>query len=150
MFALTRRFQNPVRQRRPNRKGGAVVETAFCIPLVILLMLGTLEVCAGLYLYESCKVAGFEGIRLGIRRGGTPEEVIFRANEVLTSRGITYPQGANYGVFVTPSDFSDLNALDPITVTISVPTEGNSIFIFDTLANRKIQASVTMVREFDE
>lgn len=137
--------------RRSDRRGGAVVEAAFCLPLIIILMMGTLEVCSALYLYESLKVACFEGIRLGIRRGGTPQEVITRANEVLQSRGIVIPpNNPNFGVTVTPLNFNDLNAMDPIEVTIVSPAEPNSLFIYSAFVNQRISASVTMVREFDE
>jgi len=142
------RYQKKRCRKMNERRGGAVVETAFCIPVVIILMMGTLEVCSGIYLYESCKVAGFEGVRLGIRRSGTAEEVLYRTNEVLAARGVKIPNGGGYGVTIEPNNFSNLNALDPITVTVSVPTQGNSIFLFDTFANRTIRASVTMVREF--
>jgi hypothetical protein len=144
-------YQNR-RNRLPGmhrRRGGAIVETACCIPLIILLMMGTLEVCSGIYLYESCKVAGFEGIRVGIRRGGTADDVIARTRQVLAERRVTLPETGIYGVSVEPSDFSQLKALDPITVTVTVPTEGNSVFLFDTFAKRVIRASVTMLREFD-
>jgi hypothetical protein len=136
--------------RRSNRRGGAIVEAAFCIPLIIILMMGTLEVCSAIYLYESMKVACFEGIRLGVRRGGTPEEVIIRANEVLTARGVVIPtNNPNLGVRVTPTSFDNLNAMDRIRVEITAPSEPNSLFIFNTFVNQQIKASVTMVREFD-
>ncbi len=131
------------------RRGGAAVEAAFCLPLIIILMAGTLEVCSGIYLYESCKVAAFEGIRIGIRRGGSADEVIIRAQEVLTARGIVIPADGDFGITTEPADFGQLNSLDPITCTIAVPTQGNTIFLFDTFTNRTIRASVTMVREFD-
>lgn len=127
------------------------METVFCIPLVIILMMGTLEVCSALFLYESLKVAAFEGVRLGTRKGGTAAEVVNRANQVLASRGIVIPpNNAQYGVTVTPGNLSTAQALDPITVTVAAPTQGNSLFIFSTFLNQRIVARVTMVREYSQ
>jgi Flp pilus assembly protein TadG len=139
----------PPFQRKRSRRGGAIVETVFCIPLVILLMMGTLEVCSAIFLYESLKVAAFEGVRIGTRKGGTTTEVLNRTHQVLASRGVVMPANSSlYGVTVSPLDLSATQALDPITVTISAPTQGNSRFIFGTFANQRIVARVTMVREF--
>ena len=123
----------------------AAVEAAICFPLIILLMLGTLEITAGLFLRESLSICSFEGCRVGTRRRATAADVEARAQEALADRGVT---GAT--VIVTPGNFDSLSALDPITVEIAAPTAGNSIFIFDNLADRTIRSSVTMVREFDD
>lgn len=130
---------------RTTRSGVAAVEAALCIPLILILMLGTLEITSGLYLRESLSVCSFEACRTGTRRRSTAADVQARATEVLADRGVT---GAT--VTITPSSFDALSSLDQFTVAISAPTAGNSIFIFDNLANRTIQSSVTMVREFDD
>jgi Flp pilus assembly protein TadG len=151
MFAFFQQRQQRRVFRRQDRHGGAVVEAAFCIPLIIVIMIGTLEVCSALYLYESLKVAAFEGIRMGVRRGGTPQEVATRANEILTSRGIVIPTNSSqYGVVVTPSSFAGLDAMDPIKVTITAPAVPNSLFAYTTFVSQSIKAEVTMVREFDD
>lgn len=151
MMNLRRMMNRSRSNRRSNRRGGAVVEAAFCIPLIIVIMMGTLEVCSAIYMYESLKIAAFEGIRMGIRRGGTPQEVATRANEVLTARGIVIPtNNSQFGVKVTPSSFTGLKAMDPIKVTITAPAVPNSLFAYSTFINQSIKAEVTMVREFDD
>ncbi|MFT5299781.1 MAG: hypothetical protein ACI814_000554 [Mariniblastus sp.] len=134
-----------------SRGGVAAVEAAICFPLIIILMLGTLEITSGLYLKESLVVCAFEGARAGIHRRSTAQDVLDRVQEMLNDRQVDIPSGdPALGVTVTPSDFSGLGELDPITVKITAPTAGNSIFIFDSMANRNVSASVTMVREFDD
>jgi hypothetical protein len=143
--------RKPNARRRRRRGGGAAVEAAFCFPLIIILMMGTLEICAGIYLKESLTVCAYEGVRAGIHRRSTAEDVRERVLEMLEDRHITIPGGSSgQGLEIIPSDFSDLNALDPITVRLTAPTAGNSLYIFDSLVNRNVSASVTMVREFDE
>ena len=131
-------------------KGVAAVETALCIPILLNAMMGTLEICSAIYLKESIAVCAFEGARVGIRRYATADDVTARVQEALDDRKVVIPNEGGFGVRVLPPDFSNLSALDPITIEIIAPTAGNSIFVFDTLFNRNITASVTMVREFDE
>ena len=141
------------RKYSDQREGAAVVEAAICIPVVIILMLGTLEVCSGLYLAESLTVCAYEAARAGVRRRTTAQDVYDRAVEVLESRNVALPTGETgelSGIVIEPSNFEDLKALDEIRVTITANTSGNSLYIFDSFFNRNIQASVAMVREFDE
>lgn len=138
---------------RRARRGGAAVEAAICFPVIIILMMGTLEICAGIFLKESLTLCAYEGVRAGIHRRSSAEDVMERVLEMLEDRQITIPEssdGSPQGIEIIPSDFSDLKALDPITVRIIAPTAGNSLYIFDSLVNRNVSASVTMVREFDE
>jgi len=130
---------------RSQRSGAAVVEAAICFPLILVLMLGTLEITSGLYLRESLSICGFEACRVGTRRGATADDVRDRATEVLADRGVSGGE-----VIITPDSFDALNSLDQISVQVSAPTAGNSIFIFDNLANRTIRSRVTMIREFDD
>lgn len=131
--------------RRNRRRGAAAVEAAFCIPMLFIVMFGTLETCSGIFLAEAVKVSCYEGCRVGVRRRATRADVLAQVNNVLAARNIT---GAT--VEVSPDTFSGMKALDPITVRISAPTAGNSLYIFDFFAGRTIAAEVTMVKEFDE
>lgn len=158
-FDRTRHSRSPIRSRGRRsrsfvRRGVAAVEAAICFPLIIILMMGTLEICAGIYLKESVSICCFEGCRVGIRRRATRDEVIARVREVLADRQVilgTNGDGSQVGVEVLPDvDWSTLNEMDQITVRITAPTRGNSLYIFDTLVNRDVSSSVTMVREFNE
>lgn len=128
-----------------SRGGAAAVEAAICIPVVIVLMLGTLEISAGIYLKESLTVAAYEGVRAGVKRRSTYADVVGRCQDVLDARGVT-----DGTIVVTPSDFSALQALDPVTVRVTAPSAGNCVMIFDHMVNREVSAEVVMAREFTE
>ena len=128
--------------------GSAAVEAAICLPLIILLMLGTLEVCAGFYLKESLTVAAYEGARTGVKRRATESDVEDQVRAILEARDVTLDNGGS--ISIVPSDFSTLSALDPITVRVTAKTTGNSVLIFDSLVNREVTAHVVMLREFNE
>ena len=128
------------------REGAAAVECALCIPVVVILMIGTLSVCSDIYLKETLTVAAFEGVRSAVRRRATPEIAIASAENILNSRGIV-----NGTVTVIPDDFSGLQAMDDVTVLVTAPVEGNSFFSWNAiLPTRYVSARVTMVREFDD
>lgn len=131
-----------------SRHGAAVVEAAICLPLIIILMLGTLEICAGFYLRESLTVAAYEGARAGVKRRATREDVEARIQDILAARNVTLDHGGS--IEIVPGDFSSLQALDPITVRVTANTTGNSVMIFDSMINRRLSANVVMLREFTE
>lgn len=148
MFATTKK---PVSRRsamhRRSRFGAAAVEAALCIPVIIILMFGTLEISAGFFLKESLTIAAYEGARTGVKRRATRAQVEARVQDILDARNVSL--GESGSITVTPSDLSTLDALDPLTVVIRAPSAGNSALIFDSLTNRTITATVKMAREFD-
>jgi Flp pilus assembly protein TadG len=141
---LTSRKPVDSHRRRGDRRGAATVECALCIPLIIAIMFGTLEICSALFLEEVLELTAYEGARVGVRRMATPEDAIDRVEEMLAKRNIT---GAT--ITVTPNDFTGMKALDPIVVKVTAPTEGNSTYIFNFMVGAEVTGEVTMVREFD-
>ena len=158
----TSKFQTRRSRRFANaRRGGAAVEAVIVIPLIIILMLGTLEICSRIYLKESVSICAFEGVRAGLGRTTTSQDVTDRVTEMLKDRGILLNSGGKNGsITVTPADFTGMKALDLVTVEVRVPTKGNSRFVFDSISigmfdnfsisQEFVTASVSMVREFDE
>ena len=144
-----------------SRSGAAAVECALCLLLLVPIIFGTLETCAGILVQQSLTVSAFEGVRAGVGRGTTNADVLVRTAQVLEFRQVSLgqasttefaPDGAQHGIFLETPDglpVEELNALDPITIRIVAPAAGNATPIFDHLFNRDIEASVTMVREFD-
>lgn len=133
--------------RHLDRRAAAVVEAALCIPVIVILMFGTLEICSGFFLQQSLTIAAYEGARTGVKRQETRDAVEDMVERILTARGVDLSNGVS--IDVRPSDLSTLDALEPIEVSVSVPTAGNSAIVFDTFANRTLRATVRMAREFD-
>ena len=74
--------------KNKNRKGGAVVEAALCLPLILLIISATVELSTTIYLKESLTVACYEGARMAVTRNATDERVRDRIAEVLAERHI--------------------------------------------------------------
>lgn len=133
--------------RRHERRASAAVEAALCIPVIVLLMFATLEICSGFFLQQSLTIAAYEGARTGVKRKETREAVEDMVERILIARGVDLSNGVS--IDVRPSDLTTLDALDPVQVSVSVPTAGNSALVFDFLTNRTVRATVRMAREFD-
>lgn len=149
------------RFRSGNRSGVAAVECAVCLLILTPIIFGTLEVCAGVLAKQSLTVSAYEGVRAGVGRGTTNADILTRTAQVLEFRGVSLGDGSTskfaksgdkHGIFLITPDgrpVEELDALDPITVRIVAPSEGNATPVFEHLLNRDIVVAVTMVREFD-
>lgn len=141
---------------RKDRDGSVVVEAALVIPIIIAIMFGTLEVCAGYYVQESVTIAAYEGARFAAREyarvRGEDEppfdesDITDYVTEILTARGVvTAPE---IEIDLNGETFETIDVLEPIRVTVSCPTEGNSTFVFGGMAGRTLTASVVFAAEY--
>jgi Flp pilus assembly protein TadG len=103
------------------RRGVAAAELAVCLPVVVLIVIATIESCSALFLKQSLTVAAYEGVRAAIEKGATTASVQTACNQVLTDRRI---QGTT--VTLTPASISSLKPGDFIDVTVSAPCNSNS------------------------
>lgn len=129
---------------RNKNLGVAAVETAICVTAMVPILFGTLEICSGFFLQESLTIAAYEGARTAARQDATPEDVRQYVIDILEDRGVDIGNG---NIQITPASFANQRALDPVTVRITAPTAGNSVFVFEHLANRDLVAEVTFAFE---
>ncbi len=54
--------------RRP-RDGVAATELAVCMPVIVLVVLATIESCAMIFLQQSLSIAAYEGARVALAPG---------------------------------------------------------------------------------
>ncbi len=142
--------------------GTATVECAICLLVLIPIIFGTLESCAGYLVKQSLAVSAYEGVRAGVGRATTNADILTRTAQILEFRNVSLGEasttefaqpGDQFGIFLITRDglpVEDLDALEPITVRIVAPSGENATPVFEHLLNREIEASATMVREFDK
>src|ERR1700755_771469 len=87
------------------RRGVAAAELAVCLPVVVLIVMATIESCSALFLKQSLTGAAYEGVRTAIEKGSTSATVQARCDQILADRRI---QGAQ--VTMNPADKSKMNA----------------------------------------
>ncbi|MEM9643899.1 MAG: TadE family protein [Planctomycetota bacterium] len=143
MFQSKRRSH--IGRRGKQRNGTATVEMAICLPVLLTLTLGTMDLCSLFFLRETVTLAAYEGARAGVASGSTNASSLARVREFLDERGVVYT--GTPATFSSPG-FDSAATLEHVTVTVSVPMAGNLLLPSALYANGDCAASVTMRKEY--
>lgn len=127
--------------RKNNRKGTAVVELGVCLPVLVLLVIASIELSNFIFLKQSLASAAYEGAREAVRHDATGSSVNSRAVEILNSRNLA-------GVTVTTTPAPDVASRgDSIQVTVSAPSSANRVVMPKFIEGLSVASTVTMVKE---
>jgi UDP-galactopyranose mutase len=123
------------RTRKPNpRQGTALIELAICLPVFVLLVIGTVELNDAIFKRQTLTSAAHEGALLGTRIGTTESQIKERVETILEARGIEdyvvrattdgvpiedLPEGAIFRVNVRTNNGSDYFGLSYIEVELA-------------------------------
>lgn len=133
-------------RRRPalrrKSRGVAAAELAVCLPIVVLLVVATIESCSALFLKQSLTVAAYEGVRTAIEKGSSSGNVQAVCSAILKDRRV---QGSQ--VSVTPANISALKPGEYINVTVSAPCVSNSPVPTAFFRGKTLSATATMMIE---
>ncbi len=132
---------NPAKTKLP-RRGAATIELAICLPILALLVFGSIEAASFIFLKQSLQVAAYEGIREGIRNNATDADATSRAQSIIDSRVI---RDANIR-FVSGSVATTARGQEVI-IEVSAPTRTNSPLAGQWVANRTLTARLVMLKE---
>lgn len=102
--------------------GAAAVELAVCLPLLVILLLATIEACTMYHITQSLKTVAYEGARVGTVPEAEIENVNYQCQVLLEDHGIN---GAT--IEMVPADPEDLSQGDYFTVTVSAPFSQNCL-----------------------
>jgi Flp pilus assembly protein TadG len=125
------------------RRGVAATELAVCLPVIVLLVIGTVEACSMVFLKQSLSVAAYEGVRTAVEAKATTAQVEAACQQVLTDRKV---KGGV--VTITPKNFETLNQGEFVDVTVSAPCSSNTIVPIRFFRGRTLSATASMMVEF--
>ncbi len=128
--------------KRMTRRGVATVELALCLPVLALLVFGSIEAASFIFLKQSLQVAAYEGIREGIRSGASEGSALARANAIISSRVI---RDTNVR-FVTGSPAATTRG-QQVIIEVSAPTRTNSPLAGQWVPNRTLTTRLVMLKE---
>ena len=131
-------------RRRSSRRGAATVELCVCLPLFVIVVVGTVQSCTLIHLRESLCVASYEAARLVVKDEANRQQAVGRAGRILASRGIS---GST--VDIQPRDLTSINPGDPVTVTVSVSAASQSYLPPQFFGRTMISGQTVMVKERD-
>jgi hypothetical protein len=133
-----------IARRRDNKKrdGIATIELTIVLPVMLIFVLGTIEVCQRIFLRQSAVIVAYEGARLAARSTSSTQDVVTRCQEMLQQRRVT-----NGEVFISPVELLEQLPGTQIEVRISIPWADNSPTRFVLQDQGIVQVSAFMLRE---
>lgn len=134
---LYRRTHKAVR-----RRAAAAAELAICLPLLVMLLLASLEACSMIFLDHGLTIASYEGVRVAINFDGTNSAVLARCNQIIDDRGI-----ADANVSISPSNVAIVPRGQQIAITVSAPCDSNAILPPWYYGGKTLTATTIMVKE---
>ena len=102
------------------RRGAAAAELAICLPLMVMLVIGSIETCSMIYLRHSLTIASYEAARVAIDFDGTSTDAIERCEEILDARDVN-----DADIDLDPDNVESVPRGQPIAVTVSEVSEGH-------------------------
>lgn len=129
-------------RRRKHQLGVAVVELAVCLPILVVILLATVETCVMLQLQQNLAVAAYEGARVGTMPGVGSGTVQLQCEMLLDDRNIN-----GYTITMEPADPATMAVGDNFTVTINADCSANSVFGGVFFDGKAITESVVMRAE---
>jgi Flp pilus assembly protein TadG len=130
-------------RRRNSRRAVALAELGLCLPLLLLVALGSIEASNAIYLEEHLTSAAYEAARSATAPGQTTAGAAAAANTVLVQFKITG------GVVTITPDLVNLTPTGTVVrVTVSAPFAANSptSFVFGKIVTN-LTANAVMVRQ---
>lgn len=138
MQRLTRKAQA---RSVESRRGTAAVEAALCLPIIITLIVGSIEASNAIYLKQTATIAAYEAVKVASSQEGTTADAEAAANAVLSSRSID-----SGTVVITPSVDGNTAQGTLIKVVVRIPLKKNRVGISKFFTNEKMRAVVFMTR----
>ena len=107
--------------RRASQSGQAIIELALCLPLLLVIVMGIFDFGLMFQHYEVVTNAAREGARVGVLPNYTTADAQARAQQYLTSGGLT--GSATFTIAVAPSPPFGIPAktVNQVTVTVAYP-----------------------------
>ena len=127
---------------RHARRAVAAVEFAVCLPVILILVFGSIEASSFIFLKQSLHIAAYEGARQAVRIESDNEDATQSVQNILASRNVR-----DFSVTFPNGEAGKANRGDEIVVEVSAPTNTNSPLAGQFVSNRILTARVVMVKE---
>lgn len=125
-----------------NRRGVAAAEFAVCLPVLVLLLMGSIETCSMIFVKQSLACAAYEGVRTGLQPNATAADIRRACLDLLSDRNV---RGAS--VTVTPADPRRAREGEFIQVRVSAASAANAVTPLRFFRGRTLEATASMMKE---
>ncbi len=128
------------RKLKKRSQGVVTVEVALCLPVLMAILMGSYELARANMMMHSTESAAYEGARVGIIPGATPESVRTAVAGVLRSVGVK-----TFDVQISPTVIT--NQTEDIEVEVSVPLRANLALPTFFIQDPTFRGTCTLKRE---
>lgn len=135
-------FLSARKKNNEKRRGAATVEAAVCLPLLIVLVFGSVESSNGIFLKQSLTIAAYEAAKIAAAPRGTIDTATTRCREVLAVRDVD-----NFEISFSPNNLTeDTPRGVKIQVTVTVDADAAALGPLWILEGKSLQKTVVMRR----
>ncbi len=110
------------RRRFVNRRGTATVELAVCLPMLALIVFGSIQACSLIYLKHAVTSAAYEGTMELIRPNSSNSSVTTRVQNILDMHNI---RDAQVTLLPAGVDITDLPTGTPVEIRVRADVDAN-------------------------
>lgn len=137
----------PVKRQRQSsctqpRRGVAAAEFAVCLPVLILLLLGTVECCSMIFLKQALAVAAYESGHTALLPAATTGDARQAGDAVLADRRVR-----SGTVSLAPGNLASVAEGDFFTVTVSAPADANRVLPLSFFGGQTLTSSAVFMKE---
>jgi len=104
------------------RRGTAATELAVCLPLIVLLVFGSIQACGLVYLKHTATSAAYEATLELAKPNASNASVTARATQVLTALNVA---GGTVEIFPANTNVAQATAGDAVSIVVTVPASPN-------------------------
>ena len=128
------------RKLKERSVGAITVEVALCLPILLTVLFGSYELARANMMLHSTESAAYEGARVGIIPGATPEAVRAAVERVLLSTNVR-----TFEVDINPAVIT--NEDEQIEVVVTVPMRENLAIPAFFIQDPTFRGTCTLQRE---
>jgi Flp pilus assembly protein TadG len=137
---MFRRHKQSLLGMRRRRSGTAAVELAVCLPLMVCIVMGSIEANSVIFLKQRLTWAAYEAARTAITPGMATTNAVSAGNSVLGQYSVS-----GGSITVTPGVSMNTTPETPVTVTVTAPFSSNAFMPAFIAGNVITTVSATVV-----
>ncbi|QDS98131.1 TadE/TadG family type IV pilus assembly protein [Adhaeretor mobilis] len=106
------------------RRGAAATELAVCLPIITLVVFGSIQACGLVYLKHTATSAAYEATLELAKPNASNASVLARATQVLAAMNVT---GGTVEILPENTNIAQATAGDAVSIVVTVPASPNLV-----------------------
>lgn len=125
------------------RSGAAVTELAITLPILVLMLMATIECCCMIFVTQTLHIAAYEGTRVALVPKITRAQVEHSIRQILNDRRVR-----DATIAIEPNDFVNAPITTFIRVRVTAPANTNTPVTPIFFTNQTLRGECSMMKEY--